>query len=150
LKVDGILATGTYKENQRDTFSLIHIREGRSYELAAREKKPGWFRYRRYFFNPSSFEKGLDVLTKGLSEKNDVLILDEIGPMELGGRGWYKALQVLDRNYRIPQVWVVRENILGEVRDRWNIPEENVFHIQKNRPADLVQRIRIFSNTGAS
>jgi len=149
VQVDGILATGTFIENQRDTFSLIHIREGQSYELAAREKKPGWFSYRRYFFNPSAFERGLDILTKGLAENNDILVLDEIGPMELGGRGWYRALQVLDRNYRIPQVWVVREKILGEVRDRWNIPEENVFHIKKYRPVELLQKISIFAKTGS-
>ena len=149
FKVDGILSMGTFKENQRDTFSLYHIREGQSYELASREKKPGWFRYRRYFFNPASFEKGLEFLTRGLAEENDVLVLDEIGPMELGGKGWYRALQVLDRNYRIPQVWVVREKILGEVRDQWIIPEENVFHIKKCRPADLLLRIRTFSKTGS-
>jgi nucleoside-triphosphatase THEP1 len=144
LQVDGILATGTFKKNQRDTFTMIHIREGRSYALAAREKKAGWFRYRRYYFDPSAFERGLGILTRGLAEQNDVLVLDEIGPMELGGRGWYRALQVLDRDYRIPQVWVVREKILDEVRDRWNIPEENVFLIHNGRPTDLLQQIRTF------
>jgi len=149
LSVEGILAGGTFRDGERDTFSLTHIREGKTYELACRQKKPGWFRYRKYYFNPESFEKGLSIITRGLNEEADVIVLDEIGPMELSGRGWYRALQLLDRNYSIPQVWVVRKKILKEVLDRWNIPRENVVHIDKDDAEALVHKIRKFQNREA-
>lgn len=144
--VEGVLARGTFKEGRRDTFTLIHIREGQSYDLAGREKNTGWFKYQRYYFNPAAFDRGLHIFNHGLTEETDVLVLDEIGPMELAGKGWYRVLQVLDKNYRIPQVWVVRQKILEEVRDLWNIPAENVFHIEHHKPDALAQKIRSFRN----
>jgi nucleoside-triphosphatase THEP1 len=144
LMVEGILATGTFKEGQRDTFTMTRIRNEESYELADLEKKQGWVRFHRFYFNPAAFDRGLEIIHQGLAEPYDVLILDEIGPMELGGKGWHKALQILDRDYSVPQVWVVREKILGELMDQWNIPVQNVVHLEKDTPEAMVQMVLNF------
>lgn len=144
ISAEGIMAGGSFKDGERDTFTLTHIGTGKTYPLAGRQKKTGWFRYRRYYFDPGAFDRGLNIITGALNDAADVVVLDEIGPMELSGKGWYRALQVLDRDYSIPQVWVVRRKILKEVMDRWNIPTQNLVDIDEHRAGTLTGKISSF------
>jgi len=138
--VMGIIASGTFKNDKRDSFHLTDISNGESMLLASREKNDKWIRHKVFYFDPKAFIRGDKIMSEGLNRKADILILDEVGPMELAGRGWHKVIEKLDNNYDIPQIWVVREQIVDEVKDRWSIPNENVISIETNNFKDLLNR----------
>jgi len=64
--------------------------------------------------------------------------------MELADKGWIKAINLMDHNYEIAQLWVVRERIVNEVKDRWNIPEENIFSFESTTFIELLEPIKKF------
>lgn len=146
LNVAGFMAKGTFRDQKRDSFQLVDIESGNSIQLAVSTPVNGWHRFRDFYFNPEALQLGESILTEGLMNGAGLLVLDELGPMELAGDGWSQAISVLEKNYTTPQVWVARERIMKEVTDRWQIPTENIFHIETSSPDDLMSRIKNFRN----
>jgi len=77
---------------------------------------------------------------------SELLVLDEVGPMELAGHGWSQVISKLEKNHETPQIWVVRERILDEVTDRWQIPIQNIFHAETADEEKIVERILEIGN----
>ncbi len=115
---------------------------GETFPMASIKKERGWFRYKKFYFNPAAFKKGEKIVENSLARSVDALIIDEVGPMELIGKGWYKVIEVLDKDYTTPQIWVVREKILREAQDRWHIPDENIFLVSENDQMNLLEQIK--------
>lgn len=142
LVVGGFLVVGTFVNEKRNMFQLTDLLSDEKITMASVKKERGWFRYKKFYFNPSAFKKGARIIDRSLDIGVDAIIIDEVGPMELLGKGWYKVLEVLGRDYRTPQIWVVREKIRKEVQDRWHIPDENVFEAGENEHTNLSDRIK--------
>ncbi len=67
----------------------------------------------------------------------DLLVIDEVGPLELqGGRGWFKALEVLDSGgYRVALV-VCRPGLVQSLKDRLRVGVRGVLEVTpENRDA---------------
>ena len=90
----------------------------------------GWLRHRGFYFNPDALRKGEEILSDGMQNGAELLVIDEVGPVELSGGGWSRILGEMEKEYHTPQIWVVREKILHEVKDRWQIPEQNIYHAE--------------------
>lgn len=77
----------------------------------------------RYKFSEAAFAKANEILEKGLNKKAGTLILDEVGPLELKGQGFYGIMQkiVADRNANLKKIIVVREQIADNVIEVFKI-----------------------------
>ena len=71
----------------------------------------------KYLFSKENFLKATTILTQALKQKKGTLILDEVGPLELRGSGFYKIVKemVTDKNSLLEKMVVVRESILQDV-----------------------------------
>ena len=71
----------------------------------------------KYLFSKESFLKATTILTQALKQKEGTLMLDEVGPLELRGSGFYKIVRemVADKNSLLEKMVVVRESILQDV-----------------------------------
>jgi nucleoside-triphosphatase THEP1 len=137
----GFLSKGSFDGDRRVSFMLTDLREGRCVQLAHREPREGWFRFRSFYFNPGAFLEGERWILDGLSPGASTLMLDEVGPLELDNRGWYKLLEVLANEYTRPQVWVVRKDSVEDVCRKWHIPSHRVFERGVADKNELVQMI---------
>jgi iron complex transport system ATP-binding protein len=129
LKVAGFLSQGIMKDGQRSGFTLVDLISGKQIPLASLNPQNGWTPFRRFFFNPEAWEEAESMIRDGLLEKPDLIVIDEVGPMELQGEGWSKILENLAAKRPVLQLWVVRKQCLQEVTDLWKIPQEYVFSI---------------------
>ncbi len=141
LKLGGFLARGSFHSGERSGFTLKNIRGGMELPMASAQETAGWFKYRRFWFNPNAFKLGRSWILSSLKEEPDVLVIDEVGPMELEGSGWSESLSSL-RNSSVPvQLWSVRDSLLNEVMEHWNISTEHVFTIHKEKPDQTAELI---------
>ncbi|MCD4711360.1 MAG: nucleoside-triphosphatase [Bacteroidales bacterium] len=101
LKVGGFLSPGRIDFGERSGFNLKNIGNGMVLSMASAQEKGEWIKYRRFWFNPDAFKQGLEWIHKCLLQKPDVVVIDEVGPMELEGSGWSDALKTL-RNSSVP------------------------------------------------
>jgi nucleoside-triphosphatase THEP1 len=126
INLAGFLSMGSFIGDQRSSFTLRNIQDGKQLVLATIEESEGWVPFGRFFFNPEALREGERIIRRGLVQRTDLVVLDEVGPFELQGGGWTGILELLEKEYEMAQIWVVREQILDQVLDRWNIPEKNV------------------------
>jgi len=70
-----------------------------------------------------------------------VIIIDEVGPLELEGRGWASILEELMKETEMVQLWTVRESILESVMEQWSIPAERICHLGKDKIEETIKKI---------
>lgn len=127
ILLSGILSEGFFVGGRRSSYELVCLPGRSRIPLASAEPRDGWFPYRRFHFNPEAFEVGAGIIREGLASDASLIILDEVGPMELDGRGWAGTADLLAQHRATRQIWVVREGVIELVRKRWNIPAVNLF-----------------------
>lgn len=130
FRVGGFLCPGTISEGRRTDFRLVNIETGVALPMGNEQEIKDWTKFRRFYFNPQTFQEGTRWMMEAIREKADLLVIDEVGPMELEGSGWSRLLDILGNKSDIKQLWIVREEIIPDVILRWNIPANHVYTLK--------------------
>ncbi len=132
VQIAGILAEGFWKNYERDHFELIDLKSKNSILYCQRKPKEGWEKLRHFYINPDGQKFGEAALDTGYLMNADIVVIDEIGPFELKGKGWAKAIEsILRRLPELTMIWVVRENLLNEVTDHFKIKPLKIYHVEE-------------------
>jgi len=127
VRVNGFLCPGIISEGRRTDFTLLNIETGKQLLMGSEQEQEEWEKFRRFYFNPQAFHEGSKWIMDSVKEKADLLVIDEVGPMELEGSGWSRILDFLENKSDIIQLWIVRQEIVPDVILRWNIPDHQVY-----------------------
>jgi nucleoside-triphosphatase len=101
----------------------------------------GWEKFRRFYFNPKGFAFGKGILSPDNLQNTEIIVIDEIGPFELQGKGWRKAIDKLLVETNKPMIWVCRESILKEIVEGFNLQSYQVIDILKEVPDKIASGI---------
>jgi nucleoside-triphosphatase THEP1 len=154
-KISGVLSPPLYDENGRKVgFFGEDISSGERWVLgrndnAASLKGPVWG---RYTFSDEGFTKAVQVLKRALSDGCDLLILDEVGPLELiCGKGLRPFIELLAGEIRTNLLIVVRPSLVKEIRKILNRKDTVLFHAGiKNRDKLSANIVDELLHTGAT
>jgi len=139
IPVGGLIASGIDNQGVRNGFSLLDIASYEKILLCQIEEKPGWEKTGKYYFNPEGLKFGLSKLNH--IPRGSLVVVDEIGPLELGGKGWSSSLQRFLEEKRQIMIWVVRRNLIEQVIRYFDLHNVRIFDIAKYTPDELVERI---------
>lgn len=142
IAVGGFLCPGSFSEGKRSGFDLKQISSGMQVRLAGLQEREHWFKYRRFWFNPMAFAQGENWIVESLKKQVKVVIIDEVGPMELEGRGWAGLLDRLAENDSMIQLWSVRELLVSQVLERWQIGSRQVIDMDLDTPFSALKKIK--------
>jgi nucleoside-triphosphatase THEP1 len=117
LTVGGIVAPAIHKAGRCVGYEVVDLATGRAARLA-RVDGPGVEQVGRFHFLAEGLALGRAALESAAESAHCLVIVDEVGPLELAGRGWAAYLDRLaDR--RGFTVFTVRRNLAGQVAGRW-------------------------------
>jgi len=120
LHVAGVLAPGTVRDGRRWSFDVVDLRTGRRAPLGTRDHPAGWIDLGGFRVSPEGLELGRRALSEPAVRGADLVVVDEVGPWELGGEGWGPALDRLVAG-TLPLLLVARESLADAVVDRWGL-----------------------------
>ncbi len=140
--IAGFLSLGIHKDGKRIGFDLVDIETSEKIELCSDSKYETKIRLGHYSFNNDAFIFGNKILISEKIAKKQLIVIDEIGPLELGGRGWSSSIEELTGKYSIPQLWVVRKMLVEKVSRRWNIGDAFIFDITESAVSDVEKKIK--------
>lgn len=124
LDIGGFLSVLRLDHGRALGYDLFDLKEGTSLPFLAHEGEPDWPSVGTWHMFPPVLEKARSIL--GRDSDADVLVVDEIGPLELGGEGLWPAFErALERGARC--LCVVREGILDAFRAKIGSRETLVF-----------------------
>lgn len=116
--LSGIVCPGLWQGDQRSGFELLELDTGRKSFLA--QRVPG-LQPVPFMFDAHSLERGKKALDVSRCQHAEVIIVDELGRLELVGAGWAPCLQSLLDLSRPMQVWVVRKNLLEQIEKHFQL-----------------------------
>jgi nucleoside-triphosphatase len=124
LDVGGFLSVLRRDDGCGPGYDLFDLKDGTTLPFLAHKGEPGWPSVGPWYFFPSVLEKAKAILSRDSGA--DILVIDEIGPLELGGGGLWPAFEkALEHGARC--LCVVRDSILDEFRAKIGPPEPLVF-----------------------
>lgn len=86
----------------------------------------------KYTINPSGLKKGIEILTSPTITEKKIVIIDEIGMLELNNGGWSQCLDSLVRHPGISLIITVREKFVSRIVQRWKIDDYRIFNVSEN------------------
>jgi nucleoside-triphosphatase THEP1 len=115
LDCAGVVCPARFDGAHKVGIDLLNLRTGECRLLAVADKQPSELRTTRYRFDVDGMAWGASILDTACP--CDVLIVDEIGPVELErGQGWVNALKILREGQFDLAVVVVRPGLVDAFR----------------------------------
>lgn len=96
----------------------------------------------KYVFSESAFKRADKILQSCISRNIELIVIDEIGPLELRGKGFSETLQQL-LSLSLPKtnlLLVVRENIVDGVIHHFQLPVKNINVIGIDQLASIINK----------
>ncbi len=137
----GFLAMGIQDKGQRRGFRLQALHKEDSTTLCSVDPKPGWTQMGKYFFDPKAIEKGNEWLDVRNKPGVRIMMVDEVGHLELKGLGWARGIEALLQRTDLLQVWVVRDSLAEKVARKWNVGDVHLCDISKVKPTEAAAAI---------
>jgi nucleoside-triphosphatase THEP1 len=142
IRVSGFLAIAVNENGERKGFDLFDIEKGESLSLCSVNKNGGIVQSGKYWFNEEALKRGNEILDPENLTGCQLIVIDEIGPMELKGQGWSNAIENLTGKLTIPQMWIVRKGIVEKIARRWNTGNMYLFDISKSNTEEVKCKLR--------
>lgn len=117
-RVSGVLAPALFDQSGAKVgFEAVDVGSGERRILARADSDLGGPRIGRYSFDLTSLSWACDLLQRAFATGCDLLIVDEIGPLELErDQGFVTILRHLQRKTPCHTLLVVRNELLNELR----------------------------------
>lgn len=142
IQVGGICSVGSWKEGIRDRFYVRDLENAQQTLLCDHVNSGSDTPFSHFFFKQEGVNFGLKALRKTHCTHPDVLLIDEVGGLELENRGWSPFLDTL-HNVPVGVIFmVVRESLVEQVTTRWNLPKGHVIKTADMAPERILPIIR--------
>ncbi len=133
--VGGFITREERKNNVRIGFNILILDTGETYTLASVYLKEGP-RIGKYRVNVEALDKyGIEALKRALN-RHDVIIIDEIGPMELTSKNFLPVLSEVFKSNK-PTIATIHYKIASNIPKELKTDKESVLYYisEKNRDA---------------
>ena len=111
---DGFLSVSVLKDGELIGYDLHDLNGDKASPYIRKEGAVAWEKVGPYFFIPEALEMAKQIILS--HRKDNFLIVDEVGPLEIRGGGIWPALRVALSKPSLRCLLVVRSNVLREFR----------------------------------
>jgi len=147
IRIAGFFSVGINENGIRTKFNLVDIGSSRQIELCSDKKNENRLKFGKYYFNSEAISFGYDILDSNNLSDKQLIVIDEVGHLELNGKGWSNAIENITRNNTVPQLWIVRKSLVQKCSRRWNIGNAYIFDITESSIQEAENKLtEIISN----
>jgi len=142
VDIGGIMSNVEYEGNQRVGYTLENLKNGKKTQLCNIAENKGWRKQGKFYFNPNAVVQGNEILEfeNGIPE---LIVIDEIGPLEVKSGGWAPAIQKIAEEAKAPMLWVVRDSLVNKISRKWPVGKIYHFKLSEDLPAADVENIAL-------
>jgi nucleoside-triphosphatase len=131
IKIGGIFTQKQIENQQRIGYDVVDIQTNNS-EIFLRESGENDFeKIGKFFIFPQGVKFGKESLQKVKNTDIQLVIIDEIGRLELTGKAWANEINELLQYQNFIFLWVVRDTFLGEIIEFWKLKNYEIIDLQK-------------------
>lgn len=132
IRIAGFISEAIDENGERQGFNIIDIQTYDKSELCTRNVNEKWLKYGPYYFNPAGIKRGNEILDFEKLTDKQLVIIDEIGPVEINNQGWSSAIEKITADSAIPHLWVIRKSLVKKIARKWNTGNIYIFDIKES------------------
>lgn len=129
ITVGGIISERTMTETQTIGYNLVDVETNATKVLMRIGGETGLERVGRYAIYPEAIEKGISIIKTSLLDKRKIVVIDEVGILELENRGWASCIQDLIQSSANHLLIAVRDSLIDDVIQKWNFKNTFIFKV---------------------
>ena len=119
-------------------YDLFDVKEGKVSPFIRKEGAMNWEKFGPHFFVPEALKEAKRKILH--CREDNFLIVDEVGPLEILGRGVWPALQVVLSKPSLCCLLVVRRGILEDFRNLLKAVPLKIFDIENPSACGLLRK----------
>lgn len=114
------------KENDKRIF--VNISTGEKFPMEAVAGEIITIPIGKFMFSMRAFSRAIEIITRGNYNTEGWLVIDEIGPLELSGRGFDEVVKEILMNAKsnMKLILVVRDTLKNDVISRYSLKDHIV------------------------
>ena len=116
VRFQGFLSPAVWEEGKHIGYDLLTLPERRSFPFLRKEGLPNRQSVGPYYLAPEALEAALGLIRAGAAAP--LLIVDEIGPLELEGKGVWPALEDVFSRPPEKMLLTIRDSLIDPFRVR--------------------------------
>ncbi len=128
IKVGGILSERVITNSQTTGYDLVNIETGEIEAFLRQNEECGSETIGRFTICPKGLSMGNTVLGSLILQENRIVIIDEVGLLELGNKGWSDCINDLLVKSKNHILFTVRDIYVNEVKNKWDLREAITFN----------------------
>jgi iron complex transport system ATP-binding protein len=128
IKMGGFLSESKWKDQDILGYDLLDLSDEKSHPFIRKKGKKGWEKKGPFYFIPETLSLAKQIIRR--ASNTDICVIDEVGPLELSGKGLWTALKEALRTHSCSLLFVVRISILEKFLSKINRKDIKVFDIQ--------------------
>ena len=133
-QICGFVSKGTFDQDGQKEFILKDLVSGTEMPLSCRSAKAGYHNAGRFWFNPEALEYGGNIINRGIEDLCRIMIIDEIGPVELAGGAWHKCFVHALKKFQGILIFTTRESLIEKLIEKYGIHEAFIDDIRQTTP----------------
>jgi nucleoside-triphosphatase THEP1 len=139
ISVGGFLSERVMEDSHTIGYDLVDIETNKAEILLRQDGDKEKDQIGRFSIYPDGFEMGIDILNSGKLHEKMIVVIDEIGILELGNEGWSGCIQKLINESRNHLLITVRDSLIEDVINKWKF--KNTF-IHKTYETDYLTSVK--------
>ncbi len=143
ISVGGILAPRIMENEQTIGYDLLDLTENRTCSFLRLHDGKAGETIGRYAISMDGIHFGNEALSVAKNLENKLVVIDEIGKLELSDQGWAAALNELLSTSDNHLILSVRDSFVVEVTEKWQIIPVEIFRLDVMNVDEIAQRIKM-------
>lgn len=141
LRICGFLSEVVLKNDKIIGYDLFDLKEEKTLPFIRRSGEKAWQKIGSFYFIPEGLAEASKIILCGRDA--DILVVDEVGPLELAGKGLWPALKQALSKPLTNHLLVVRKDILEDFIARLGKSRVKVFDIEsKDVLSQIIKEIK--------
>jgi len=135
IPMAGFIAQGLWKNNQRCGFNLVDLKTKMITPLAKRNSpensQPSSGKVPYTFFK-EGINAGYRALMPEVCKEAKIIMVDEMGRMEIQGQGWAPCIDPLMVLKHPIHIWIIREALVSPICQLWPFKKTDIIHVHND------------------
>jgi nucleoside-triphosphatase THEP1 len=149
LKVGGILSERVMDGSVTIGYDVVNIETGKKTDFLRLNGEYGKETIGRFTICSTGLAEGNNILSPGIQNENHLVIVDEVGLLEIQNKGWANNIdELLDKSSNHLLI-TVRDSYVAQVKAKWNLRDACVININETDYRDTGLSILENMNPGS-